>query len=87
MQHSQLSGSPLTSLPQGHELAQLLMQCRAIVLQSMNREDVAVSFAQKLYAPLPRIPKPGTRIPNPKPQTEAVRAPDMLIPLTLITVL
>jgi len=52
LQHAQLSGSPLTSLPQGHELAQLIMQCRAIVLQSMNREEVAVGFAQKLFVRL-----------------------------------
>jgi hypothetical protein len=65
MQQAQLSGQPLTSLPQGHELAQQLMQCRALVLQSANREDVAVAFAQKLYMRLYDQTKFGRCLPQP----------------------
>jgi len=49
-----LAGSSLSALPQGHELAQLIMQARAFVLQVQgpNREELAVAFSQKLFVRL-----------------------------------
>ena len=49
-----VAGSSLSALPQGHELAQLIMQTRAFVLQVQgpNREELAVALAQKLFVRL-----------------------------------
>jgi hypothetical protein len=49
-----LAGSSLSALPQGHELAQLIMQARAFVLQVQgpNREELGVAFSQKLFVRL-----------------------------------
>ena len=49
-----LAGSSLSALPAGHELAQLIMQARALVLQVQgpNREELAVAFSQKLFVRL-----------------------------------
>jgi hypothetical protein len=45
----QFVNSPLLSLPQGHELTQLIIQSRAVVLQAtMGREEIAVGYAQKV---------------------------------------
>jgi hypothetical protein len=49
-----LAGSSLSALPHGHELAQLIMQARAMVVQvqNPNREDLSVAFSQKLFVRL-----------------------------------
>ena len=49
-----LAGSSLSALPQGHDLAQLIMQARAFVLQVQgpNRDELAVAFSQKLFVRL-----------------------------------
>ena len=49
-----LAGSSFSALPQGHDLAQVIMQARSIVLQVQgpNREELAVAFAQKLFVRL-----------------------------------
>ena len=49
---SQISGSPLSSLPQGHDLYQLIIQARQFVLslpQAQAREEVASACTQKLF--------------------------------------
>jgi CCR4-NOT transcription complex subunit 1 len=45
----QLASSPLLSLPQGHELTQLILQSRALILQAtIGREEIALGYAQKV---------------------------------------
>ena len=58
---SQLAGSPLASLPQGHDLFQLIVQARQFALSSAQaREEVASAFAQKLFRRLYDNTKFGT---------------------------
>lgn len=47
----QLAAGKLLSLPQGHELTQLIIQCRALVAAQppAAREEVAVLFGQKVF--------------------------------------
>ncbi len=58
---SQIAGSPLNSLPQGHDLFQLIVQGRQIVFSSsLAREEIASAFAQKLFRRLYDNTKFGT---------------------------
>jgi CCR4-NOT transcription complex subunit 1 len=47
---SQIAGTSLSTLPQGHDLFQLIMQARQFVLASSQvREEVASGYAQKIF--------------------------------------
>mmetsp|Transcript_26187 Transcript_26187/g.86121 ORF Transcript_26187/g.86121 Transcript_26187/m.86121 type:complete len:2355 (-) Transcript_26187:1156-8220(-) len=45
----QLAATSLNSLPQVHEIQQLLMQSFAVITQSVVREEVAVAYGHKLF--------------------------------------